>query len=168
MDKSLSNIDIANLIAPKKMTLIPNSEVKLYNNIKELFATPYVVLCYLTRKNYGHWVGLYYNKKHNRISFFDSYGQVPDDQIDSIPVKFRAESNQEFPYLLNLLSKYDGEVHYNNKKLQKYGPDINTCGRWVAIFFQYCDKIPIEEFTDIFDSIKKLGIDLDQLVTWMT
>lgn len=146
MDYPLNNEEVAK-IAGKPITMIPYTDIHYYDDIDDLFATDHVLLNYLTTSDFGHWVGL--RKDKNKITFFDSYGKMPDDQLEYIPMKFRIESNQDYPYLVELLKKWvdsnkKHSVHYCNEQLQRYSSRIQTCGRWVGLFFKY--DMPIEKF----------------------
>lgn len=182
MDKALSTEEVS-CIAGGNVTMIPYTDVHLYNDINDLFATDKVLINYLSKKNFGHWVGLH--KKDNVITFFDSYGDIPDDQIQFIPKKYRIESMQDFPYLIKLMKKWKDEkpgreIHFNDEQFQRYSEKIQTCGRWVGLFLRYANDYLIEDFIHIMnevkdESIKKLGLrgiqkDLffDELVTRVT
>lgn len=156
MDYSLNNEDVAK-ISGYPITMIPYTDVCMYNEIEDLFATDRVLLNYLSTKNYGHWVGLY--KKGNKISFFDSYGRLPDSQLEYIPLKYRVESNQDYPYLVALLKKWVDEnpkrsIHYNDEQFQRYSSKITTCGRWVGFYFRFADDESIEKFEKKFEDIR--------------
>jgi hypothetical protein len=156
MDISLNNEQVAE-IAGKNVTMIPYTDIHFYENIEDLFASDYVLINYLTKKNYGHWVGLH--KSKNRISFFDSYGRIPDDQLEYIPIKYRIESNQDYPYLVKLMKKWVDEdpkrsIHYNNEQFQRYSSKIATCGRWVGFYLRYSDDTTIEQFQKMMNSVK--------------
>lgn len=164
MDYSLDNEQVAN-IAGKQVTMIPYTDIHLYQDLEDLFATNYVLLNYLSKKNYGHWVGLHLDAQDGacRLTFFDSYGKLPDDQLEYIPIKYRIESNQDYPYLVRLMKKWvDGgdkigvhrSVHYNNEQFQRYSGKITTCGRWVGYFLRYADQMTVEEFEKQFNDIK--------------
>lgn len=168
MDYSLNNEEVAN-IAGKQVTMIPYTDIHLYNDLEDLFATNCVLLNYLSKKNYGHWVGLYMDapSRHRHIddlgkttvTFFDSYGRLPDDQLEFIPMKYRIESNQDYPYLVRLIKKWVDEdprreVHYNDEQFQRYSGKITTCGRWVGFFLRYADSSTVEEFQKNFNDAK--------------
>lgn len=182
MDKALSNDEVSR-IAGSVLTMIPYSDIHMYNNIDDLFATDKVLINYLSKDNFGHWVGLY--KNNDTITFFDSYGDIPDDQIQFIPLKYRIESNQDFPFLINLMKKWKDakpgrEIHFNDEQLQRYSNKIQTCGRWVGFYLRYADEYTIEELLDILNEtkdelIKKLGLRgvnkdlvLDRMITKFT
>lgn len=156
MDISLNNEQVAS-IAGKNITMVPYTDIHYYDRIEDLFATDCVLINYLSKKNYGHWVGICI--QDSRITFFDSYGKIPDEQLDYIPMKYRIESNQDYPYLVKLMKKWVEEdpkrsIHYNNEQFQRYSSKITTCGRWVGFFFRYSDDVTIEQFQKMMNSVK--------------
>jgi hypothetical protein len=166
MDISLNFYDVQT-IANKKLCLIMSPDLRTLT-LNDLFRlSDYVVINYLSRENYGHWVCLYYNRRDNIINFFDSYGGMPDDQLKFIPYNFRLASNQNYPYLLKMLYRYKGEVQYNYKKLQ--GPNTTTCGRWCGLYLKYCDLLTIDQFSMLISNVaKKLNVSTDSIVYELT
>lgn len=156
MDYSLNNEEVAS-IAGRDITMIPYTDICMYNDISDLFATECVLLNYQSSNNYGHWVGLF--KKRNKIYFFDSYGKMPDEQLEYIPVKYRIESNQDYPYLVELLKRWmeaksGRSIHYNSEQFQRYSGRIRTCGRWVGYFFRFAENTSIEQFEEDFNEVR--------------
>jgi len=156
MDISLDNEQVA-IVSGKPVTLIPYTDIHMYSNLEDIFATNYVLLNYLSSTNYGHWIGLH--KKNNVVTYFDSYGKLPDEQLEYIPMKYRVESDQEFPYLVILMNKWLDEdnrrqVHYNSEQFQRYSSLINTCGRWVGLYLRYSDDYTIEKFEKIMNDMR--------------
>lgn len=158
MNHSLNNEEVAK-ISGKCITMIPYIDICMYSNIEDIFATNYVLINYLSSDTYGHWVGLHLSECGDTISFFDSYGKLPDSQLEYIPIKYRIESNQDYPYLVSLMDKWINEdasrsIHYNNEQFQKYSSKITTCGRWVGYYLRFSDSCTIEEFEDIFNEMR--------------
>lgn len=156
MNRLLSKDDIEHICGhPIKMIIY--DDLKKINDISSIFQKKYdncVLLLYRTSINKGHWVGM--KKIDNKILFFDSYGDHPDDQIDySLPCN-------AFLSCLLLISNY--EVHYNNHRLQG---DYPVCGRYVAIFFKYCTDI--DEFPKLLlKYTKKYKLKNDELIYLLT
>lgn len=153
MDIPLDNNQVSK-IAGKTITLVLNSDMEKYEKILDLFASDYVLINYLIDESYGHWVGLHLDRDNNKITYFDSYGKLPDEARLYIPMKYRIESNQYYPHLARLMEKWikedGGTVHYNDEQLQRYSKNIQTCGRWVGYFFRCCDDVTVEEFEESF------------------
>jgi hypothetical protein len=155
------NVDL--LLAPNIHNLQPDD---IFKN------SDYILVNYLSRPNYGHWVCLYFNRKNNIINFFDSYGGMPDDQLKYIPTNFRIASNQYYPNLLQLLYDLSNEtngptIEYNFIALQNN--ESTTCGRWCALYLSVCDVLTIDQFSSIIKKIADMvNISTDELVCKLT
>ncbi len=161
MDKSLSYDDIKKifnnnvyLVTSKdkaKMYFLSNASVKPYTNF---------VIHYQTsddNNNHfgGHWVCLVVSRVNKEVFFFDSYGSFPDDSLNKIPEWYRIQTNQNQRDVGIFMSEMaaDGyKLHYNQHKLQKLNPGINTCGRWVGTFMKFINEGYDEE--DFFEFVK--------------
>ena len=136
-------------------------------NINSLLDRPCVIL-YETKKNYGHWTLLL--KIHpDTLELFDSYAYYPDQQLEFVGKEYRNKLTA-YPHLSKLIinSPFTNIIS-NNKPLQKFSKDINTCGRWVAVRALLWEKMrmPLNRFIDIFD--KKYGkLTPDDIITLMT
>jgi len=139
LNYSLSGRDLYNFIDGKADIKL-YSELKDYYDIMDLFGKKKaVVIIYLTKKNYGHWVCLL-NHKDN-IEFFDSYGKEPDTQLKNIDKKFKIESGQDKKYLTKLLMNANKKIIYNTEPLQKNLKNniVATCGRHVGCRIHFKD-----------------------------
>ena len=130
----VSNYDIEDKFKGTNIVIITYPELAGYNNIKELLPEE-ISACFIlieTSDNTGHWtvVARYYD----RIYYFDSYGVKPDGELTHISKSLRYQLGEDHHYLLNLLSKTDMQVYYNNFQYQSYHADINTCGKWCVVF----------------------------------
>jgi hypothetical protein len=113
---------------------------ELFGNYKKI-----IILYLLNSKQSGHWVCLFLNNQG--IQFFDSYGKLPDTEIDNLTPRQREEYNQQRNRLKIILSNYD--VYYNDKCLQKKG--TQTCGCFVShrlINYHLTDNEYIDAFKD--------------------
>jgi hypothetical protein len=124
------------------------------------------ILLYMTKHNFGHWVCFFrVPGVDDTIEFFDSYGLMPDDELQFVPAHFRKESEQDVPHLTWLFrnSKYKKFI-YNKDKLQRVFADVNTCGRWSACRVGNM-AIPLRNFQRMFIKQK---FDPDWYVTAIT
>lgn len=152
LSKSLSGLDILQNLNFRP-NLITYSDIHTFDNLDQLLGkNKSCVLLYLTKKNYGHWCCVYENDK-GHIIFFDSYGFIPDDQLNFIPKQLRKELNQEHRILTQMLYDSKKPIEYNDYKLQAEKPNIATCGRWVSVRLQY-KNIPVDEFANLFLDVK--------------
>jgi hypothetical protein len=126
-----------------------------------------LVLLYLTKENFGHWVCVF-EHDNGKIEFFDSYGTIIDDQLKQIKSNFRKVSNQDYPHLTYLLYNSNRPVEYNHTPLQKKytdkGRTVSTCGRHVCVRL-IARKMPLTKYIKL---IKKQHTDPDSVVTFLT
>lgn len=164
VSRPLSGQDILDSFV-KKPNIIKYSDIHKYDNISQILGkNKMCVLLYLTNKNYGHWCCIY---EHNgTIFFFDSYGLIPDDELNFIPMDLRKELKQEHRLLTKMLYDNHKPVEYNEYKLQDKAKKISTCGRWVIVRLQY-KHISVEDFADIFLEHENI-VSPDVLVTYLT
>ena len=127
--------------------MLKYSELCSYKNIEQVFGNLRgVLLLFESKLNNGHWTCL---KKLNNgiICFYDSYGFIPDDQLEYTNKQFRIDNNMNYPYLTRLLYNTKYPIDYNHYRVQKMKNGINTCGRYVAIFLKY-DNIDCDTFSE--------------------
>lgn len=144
ISKSLSNKDIHRELNGKVM-ILTNSQLHRFKNGRELWdtlkETP-IALLYEQRLNptFGHWIGILKTRFQGKpaIEVFDSYGKLPDTQTTFY------ENDKKLTKLLLTVPR-DIEITYNHFHKQKYGKDINTCGRWVVKRFKHAD-LPLQYF----------------------
>jgi hypothetical protein len=159
MNKLLSSNDIINLIG-YPINVITYNELTEYKNINDILINDICLILYpsIISENIGHWTILTKSKK--KITFFDPYGTKPDYQKESPITDF---------YLTKLLINLPNNIHYNECKLQKLSKNINTCGRWCALWGVNKDKMDVETFCYLIKNIsKKWGIDTDSLAVFLT
>ena len=165
---SLSNSDILKLLHGQ-IKIITYTDLTNIKDIDELL-NPFdaVVILYLTSQNYGHWV-LLFKQKPKLLSFFDSYGKFPDEELKFVPQYFRKVSKQDYPHLVSLLFKAMSEkkynVEFNEYQYQQNGSDFKTCGRHVVTryLFKHLDN---QQYHDFITSSK--CYTPDNLVSLMT
>ena len=130
---SMTGQDIENYLPNCK--IIEYNDLADYNEITDLLTKPidYVIILIETiADNVGHWVCVL--RYGNTIEFFNSYGEAPDVQKNTlISKKNNIKFNQTENYLTNLLVKSNFDIIYNKLQLQKYSNGSTTCGRWVTL-----------------------------------
>ena len=119
MDYALSNADIMEKM-DGKCKIVGYDQLHKIQSIDELLNPyGYCVILYLTKENHGHWVAVFNNPRGN-VEVFDSYGLfMVDEQQDLIDPRFKSRSNQDQPYLSELIYKSGRKVEYNDHKFQK-------------------------------------------------
>lgn len=166
--KALSSYDIIGALNGKT-NLMSYQQLHLFDNIDDVLGIyGACVLLYLTKNNYGHWTCLF-KTDTDKISVFDSYGLIVDDELDFVPVEKREKLGESFRYLTYLLYNSPYEIEYNNYKFQEYssGEDrINTCGRFVIVRLWNRNLDP-EEFKDMIYH-NPFNLSPDEYVTFLT
>ena len=169
MNKSLSNTDIKRKLGGQ-VRIMSYRDIYKYKDIDSMLGKyGAVALLYETKERYGHWVAIFktFDPKSGEpiISFFDPYSIPVDHELDFIDDDFKIENNVVYPYLSELLYKSPYQIEYNEHKLQKFKPGINTCGRWVIARLLF-RNLPLDEFNELFASDNY--ITSDELVTIFT
>lgn len=147
IDYSLSNFDILNAL-DQKCNLVSYPQIKKFKTIDQLLGKyKKCVILYLSDANYGHWTCIY--EHNNVIYFFDSYGNIPNDQLKWIPKGLNKSLEQDHKHLIKLLYDSGKKIEYNEHPLQKSGRGINTCGKWVIFRLKY-PFLSINDFNNLF------------------
>lgn len=164
--KALSSDEVERAI-DGKARIMSYPQLDNYDSIEKAWGKDKaIILLYETSDSFGHWVLVM--KTSKGIEVFDSYGSSigkPDDELKIIPKKFRKESNQDYPHLTKLLYQSGLPVEYNEKRLQKDGSKIATCGRHCIVRLLTRD-MPLAEYQKRITSNKKYNPD--DLVTIAT
>lgn len=137
MNKALSMEDIKNIFDGKIQCLTYEDACNKAKRIEDLLY-PHnncIILYIFEGRNNGHYVAL---KKHNnKIIFFDSYGRTDKQILDGIDDDIRMINDEEYPYITQLLKKYNGKVTINKKVLQDNKSSV--CGRWCSFILRNID-----------------------------
>ena len=163
---ALTDSDIMNLM-DGEANIESYTNLLNYDSIDELLGDyGRCFLLFELKPREGHWV-LIHRLPNNHIELFNSYGGkygaggYVDDCLDYIPKKFKAKSNQDYPYLSKLLSECPYKIDYNQYKLQSTKPSVRNCGRW-CVMRAWLSDIKLADFAKAF---KKRG---DEVVTYLT
>ena len=131
-----------------------------YKTIEELFSEnkKIIILYLLQSKHIGHWTTLFINQ--DGINFFDSYGVMPDYELELLSKDKRKQLDEEQDYLKNHLLK-DYKTIYNNITYQGTEKGISSCGCFVShrLAYSYLDN---KQYLNIFISS---GMKPDDLVS---
>jgi hypothetical protein len=88
------------------------------------------------------------------VEHFDSYGLTSDEELDITKER----------HLTNFFNNDEKGLIQNTTRLQKYGGNINTCGRWVVARL-LMKELNLKQFIKF---VKSIGTPNDQMVTLMT
>jgi hypothetical protein len=146
---SLSGRDILRL-TKNDTKLLPYEDLERYDSLDQLipFEGDSLTLLYQTTEDYGHWVVLI-NRGSNKLEFYDPYGLKPDEELKQSDFHLRQHGGEIQPHLTALLDKGGYEVVYNDKRLQRFLKDINTCGRYTALRVKF-KHLSIPQFNSLF------------------
>jgi len=168
-NEALTNYQIENILQGRTK-ILTYKQLPQFDNIHDILE-PFenFIMLYLARPNYGHWICVLQHP--DRIEFFDPYGgedNIPDTVLDNINEDVKEITNQDYPYLSQLLDDSGYPIEYNNYKFQKHAKDIKTCGRHciVRVFFKDLLLDDYYEFMTLLAN--KMKMNYDQLVTFLT
>lgn len=167
-------------ILPFKVRIYKYSDIANFDDVDKLlepFGCAIILFETPTTKggSSGHWTGLCRtvdDDNNPSINFFDSYGIIPDDQKKHIDKQFQNIVGQSENYLTQLLyqaqKKYDDVIEYNQIPFQKMSPNINSCGRHVALRLIMKD-LSMNQFQRFMKYLKeRYGREYDEIVTILT
>lgn len=169
MSNSLDTEEIRKL-CQNKITIHYYKDLANMKNIKEALK-PWGKCIFLveTKRFYGHWCEAQYDIDSSTgkkvISWFDSYGLAPDDELFMIPENMRKELNSNKPLFSILCKKSKFDVIYNKYPLQEMKKGVNSCGRFAglrALFSHW----PLDKFISVFK--KHPEMTPDEIVTRLT
>lgn len=166
---------------PRKLTplsdgdikrILPGCKVLKYSalasmqSLDELLGgAPACILLYETEKNQGHWVTVFKRLVDSRpvVSFYDSYGVRPDDELKWVPACVREDLGEDTKQLLRLLYDSGLPVVFNDSQHQALAPGVATCGRH-CILRLLLSALDEDEYDSALRRLKKKGEDLDDVV----
>lgn len=154
-----------------KICLYP--ELEKVDDIEELMDNKQrmVMLYPLESPMVGHWVCIFKNKDGD-YSYFDPYGEPPEETKKDLPVEKQKELGIYEDILIPLLKKSAEKrgkgVVYSVVPYQKLKPGINTCGRHCVVRLAFHEASD-EEYKKILDKMKE-GTDktYDDIVSILT
>lgn len=148
----ISDIDILKTINTR---VVKYSQLKNFRHIDDIFVNgSFVILIENPTSNVGHWVCVVKRGtgKDAIISYFDSYGRVPDPKL---------YLGDGYPYLTRLLKSSGYTVEYNSHDYQ--GSGTSTCGRHCIVRIIMKDE-PLSHYRKFMNMFK----NDDEIVTAIT
>ena len=122
---------------------IPYDQIRYFKDINQLFGGKRkAIILYLFETNSGHYTCLFRRgHKHSEVlSYFNSYGKEPDDDVLKLPLEKRIEFNEVEPHLFELMASTGIPCEYNNVRMQSRG--TATCGWHVTHRLHYSHLTP--------------------------
>lgn len=141
-----------------------------YKTLQQLLPNDkdYFIMLYEQAPHNGHWVCLC--NFNNHYEYFDSYGLKPSEPLMWNKKEVNKYLGQGKDYLNELLKKADKKVLYNPIEYQKYGPNINTCGRFCIgkILMMRKFNYDMNDFYNYMKIIKdKLKLSYDKIISFI-
>lgn len=175
-------------IAGQQCPIMVYSDLESINDINQLISDeqPCIFILYEFNKSTnenggnnieGHWCGLA-KFDDNSITFFDSFGGLPDSPLRHIPEGYKEQFGETKRKLMELLKNSDVDyIEWNSHRFQN--KDYQTCGRHVGYFMRCMNRVdedsPILHNTDdYFDYIKNIqkeyypDLNLDYVICELT
>ncbi len=151
----VSNVDITRLVNYPYLKIIQYKTLYEYKTLNQLLPQPKSILAILINtapQQGGHWVIL--TRSNNNLMYFDSYGKAVDDELKFVQDKVLLHEDE--PYLKHLIINSGMNLSQNKIKFQKYGNNINTCGKY-AIFVSnmFLQGYNLSQIQNILKSKKK-------------
>lgn len=168
----LTDDEIENILGKRaRNRILSYSDLQNFQFIEQLLPNKfdYRIILIEQKENVGHWICIlrYIDSQNlkNTIEIFDSYGNPIISTLDKIKGFIKLEQSNQ--YIIDLiedaiLKKY--QIVQNRIQFQKYGTNINTCGRYVLarIVGMMKLKMNLKEFQDFLiyqDAKFKKGFD---------
>lgn len=158
---ALGDHEITNYLGGRTKVLKYN-EIPQYSSLEQLLH-PYnnVVILLETKHDFGHWICI--KRTGDVISFFDSYGDFPDQQKKFVNSNFLKDSGQKFNIICKMLDEasYKYTIEFSDRRLQNMDDlTISTCGHWCCVFIK--SGMLVDQFYEFIDSFGES--DLDKVV----
>ena len=175
MDRVLSLNDVENIAGGSVGVITSDSRDQLNNSMFFKRGISKYLIHYETGSDnnarYGHWTCMVLDNYKKYITFFDSYGIFPDDELKKISLQYRKESgqqNRDLGVFLAKAIKNGYKVFYNEHQLQEDRPGINTCGRYCGLFLRM-QPMNVDDFYYFLKQFtKKSTLSLDQVIVMLT
>ena len=172
MAKPLSDKQILSL-TKHKARLVTHDEIGNFSSIEELLGRHGAcIILYVTKlipetnTAFGHWCGVFKAPWIDGYSYFDPYGNVPDDVLQFMtPEAIQQYGNT--PNLSHLLLDSGKKVVYNDAPLQHHLKGDAICGRLTGLRIAL-REMDGKQFASLMKSYEGAGITSDDLATLLT
>lgn len=168
-DYPLSDQQVFQIVGrPCKM--VPLDQFEEYLCMDQLLRdTDCVLLLYMdsheNNTKSGHWTCLM-KFTDNDLAYFDSFGALPDQPLDNLPMKYRRDWGAVQKFISNMLIGSRYRLHYNPHNYQH--DKAQTCGRHAGYYMRL--GLDPEEYKKHIDNIKEENgySDYDNLIIDLT
>lgn len=159
--KPMSDADLERYTGIKPEEIIKYCELKNYEKIQDLLPTDksFKIILIEEKYNNGHWVAV--TRLFDTITYFNSYGSAPDTDWKFISRMIRTilgEGTNEMTRLMKSAETEDFHTEWNHTRFQRLSAQVQTCGRWCALFVELVKMgYTLKEFTDF---VKNKSIEM--------
>ena len=171
--KFLSNKDFNKYLNGASDKVVKYADLDQYQSVYDLLPEKhdFRIILIEQRLNSGHWTVILRGDK--MITFFDSYGYGPIQNLNFISKKMNqilGQERQDFSGLFKGLKNDSYTLIHNKKKYQKNSPNINTCGRHVLVFIgKFIQGYSLKEYQKwMQEQNRNSGYSYDEIVTLLT
>jgi hypothetical protein len=156
---ALSDADITEILGPT--SIFPYPALEGMESIDDVFDDQgrAIILFPNVSPTSGHWCCMI--RRPDRIEFFDSYGEAPEDQKDGLSRSRLEALDIERPLLTQLMRASGIPVYYNTHQFQSNKMSVATCGRHCVVRLLYA-PYSLKKYKAIID---KSGLSADDFVT---
>ena len=171
MAKPLSDKQILAL-TKNQARLVTHDEIKHFSSIEELLGKHGAcIILYVTKiihpnTMFGHWCCVFKAPWVNGYSYFDPYGNKPDDVLKYMTPE-AIEKCGNVPDLTHLLLDSGKKVVYNDAPLQHHLKGDAICGRVTGLRLAL-REMDGRQFASLMKSYEASGITSDDLATLLT
>ena len=148
MKQPLSSDQLERSVGISMNDIMKYSELRNFDTIDALLPNDgdFKILLLEEKPSVGHYVALM--RQRGKFYYFNSYGQKFDTDLYLINRVMRSILGENRKEITRLLG--DKKIQWNTTKFQ--GTTTSTCGRWCVL---------------AVSMICKMGLDLDDLITWV-
>lgn len=172
--RMLSDSDIVKVSGVPDLKIIRYPELAqlaTWSDLTNNSGTAAAVLYLTEDANTGHWIAAF-NGPNDTAVVFDPLGMALDSEGTMLSPEKRAalgQNTKQFARLLVTAEKEGKKPSVNHTDFQEFAPNVNTCGRWVALRIRHRDKDSKAFHAFVADAMRQAGTkDADEWVASVT
>lgn len=172
--RMLSDSDIVKVSGVPDLKIIRYPELAqlaTWSDLTNNSGTAAAVLYLTEDANTGHWIAAF-NGPNDTAVVFDPLGMALDSEGTMLSPEKRAalgQNTKQFARLLVTAEKEGKKPSVNHTDFQEFAPNVNTCGRWVALRIRHRDKDSKAFRAFVADAMRQAGTkDADEWVASVT
>jgi hypothetical protein len=148
-------------ITRNNVSILTYKDLEHYNHLDELlYPFGAVIILFQVEVDFGHWVSL--TLDNGVLTYFDSYGFQMDTELQFATYNLRQHNGVPTPHLSVLVEKSGYPLVQNKIEFQKKLKDVNTCGRYAALWVRL-RHLGLKSFQKLLEDNKHYNPDF-----WVT